>query len=82
MSWKSIGSVRENVNVEILVDGEKLDLGQFRMLSLFDSTAGANGLFSRGSIDQAGLDQKLAYIADKRIKYDVSLAPQSGGDAA
>lgn len=86
-SWYELGTVRNNAknnpyivlnkNVDVFVNGEKVDLGEFRTVKLVDPRLGLETLLSNGKIDESTYNERLEIIDDKRIEYKVTVAPQN-----
>ncbi len=83
--WTKIGTLRVSQTgkrnlvlgkgVEIFVDGEKIALDKFRMAKCLDATESVQSLLQRGAIDSDAAEQRLNYISDKNIKFDVVIPP-------
>jgi len=84
-SWPKIGDVRTDIkgnrniifakNVTILVDGEEVPLGQFRLAKCQGSVENVQRLAELGYLTDEQLTDKLAYIEEKNIKFDVVIPP-------
>lgn len=83
--WPVVGSIRKNENgsyikladnVEILVDGVKMQMNKARVLKLDDPRKKVDFLLERGFIDETEADKRRERLADMAwLKYDIVLAP-------
>lgn len=84
-SWVTIGSVRKDIKgnnnivfskgITILKDGVEVELGQYRLAKCFDATESVERLVAAGHIPQDKKDERLSYINDKNIMFDVTVPP-------
>ena len=62
--------------ITILKDGQPVEIHEvYKSLALFDAKEGAENLAKKGVIDKQMLEDKLAYIDNKNIRYDVVACP-------
>ena len=87
--WFTIGTFRErendegevnsylviNKNVDIFVNGEEVDLGEYRVVKLFDAQTSAQKLMEGGHIDENELNDRLQFIDDKGIVFNLTIPP-------
>lgn len=58
--------------VQILVGGRQIDLGEFKTLFLNDGIEQLNYLLDNGHIDNEQYDKRVAKLQEKRIKSVIS----------
>jgi hypothetical protein len=87
-NWVDLGSIREsedgekqfvvlNKNVTVLVDGEEVDLGQYRTVKLIDPRKGLETSLQNERINQEKYEQQMNYINEKRVIFKLTVPPQS-----
>lgn len=62
-------------NVEILVNGEKVELSKYRVVRLYDSRKSAEMLFEKDKIDKEEYEKKLDIIENKNIDFNLVVPP-------
>lgn len=85
-SWPELGTLRKNKSgksyivlnkdVEITVNGQKVDLGKFRSVQLVDPTAGVDALLEGGYITEKDHAERLSAIEERSIKYKLVVPPE------
>lgn len=85
--WTNIGTLRTNSNgkrilvldsrLELFFEGKKVDMDKYRTAYCSDSTDRIQSRLQRGNLTQEQADKQLQIIADKNIKFDISLPPAS-----
>ncbi len=89
--WAELGTIRVrtnkegkkvsymvlNKNVALTVDGESVDLGEYRTVSFVDPMSGLDSLLEGGHIDQEEYDKRVAFNEEKGIKYRATIPPKS-----
>jgi len=92
--WSELGTVRQRVNkdgkkinylvlnknVSISLDGEEVNLGEYRTVSFVDPMAGLQSLLDGGHIDEAEFDKRLAFNEEKGVKYRLTIPPVESKD--
>lgn len=84
--WNKIGAVKRksddkppyvviDKNVEIRVDGVKLELGKYRTVKLINPSDRLEKMLENGSIDQATYEERLKQIQDNNVVYELTLPP-------
>ena len=84
-AWAELGAVRKNgdktsyivlnKDVEILVKGEKVDLGKYRTVKLMDPKTSLDGLLSKGHIDEAEHSKRLGELQERNVKFKLVVPP-------
>lgn len=88
-AWPELGTLRTkldnegqrksyivlNKNIEILVDGNPLDLGQFRTVRLTDPRKGLDTRLSKGSLTEDDYNEKITALEERNIKYTLVVPP-------
>jgi len=89
--WAELGTVRTrtnkegkkvsylvlNKNVTIAVDGEEVDLGDYRTVNFIDPMPALESLLDGGHIDQDEYDKRVAFNEEKGVKYRATIPPKS-----
>lgn len=85
--WFEIGTLRKkddgnpyivlNSKVQILVDGQEVDLGQYRKLTLTDPMKGYTTMLENGRMDKEEFEKQQAFVEEKAVRYRISVAPQN-----
>lgn len=84
--WANFGTVRQpdenrspyivvNKNVEIYVNGEKIELGRYRQIKLMDPKVSINRLLEMGVIDESDHEQRENFIDQKGVIYEAAIPP-------
>lgn len=89
--WTRLGTLRKRTNaagVEIpyivinknikLVDresGNEINLGKYLQVNLVNPEKGLDALKNGGFIDEAKYEEQLQFIADKNIKFELTVPP-------
>src|SRR5271169_3130617 len=84
-SWPVVGTIRRgdsgsyiklNPNVEILIDGVKVNLNDKKTLRLDDPRKKVEGLHERGFITEAEKDKRLEKLAEMEwLRFEISAPP-------
>lgn len=84
-SWPKIGTLRKGDNgsyikleegVEILVNGEKVEMNDKRTVRLEDPRKKVEGLLERGIISEADADKRLEKLAELDwLRYELIVPP-------
>jgi hypothetical protein len=84
-AWPKIGTLRKGesgsyikleANVEIYVDGVKIELNDKKTVRLEDPRAKVEGLHERGFIDEAEKDKRLEKLAELSwLRYELVCPP-------
>lgn len=83
-TWFELGTFREkdervyivlNKNVEVLVDGEKVDLGEYRTVKLIDPRKGLETARDNGKISDETFEERLAGFDERNIVYKLTVPP-------
>lgn len=84
-SWPRIGSLRKGdngsyikleANVEIYVDGVKIDMNEKKTVKLEDPRAKVEQLRDKGIISEADADKRLEKLAELTwLRYDLVVPP-------
>lgn len=89
--WAELGTVRTRTNkdgkkisymvlnkdVSLTVNGEAVDLGDYRMVSFVDPMTGLDSLLEGGHIDEDEYAKRVAFNKEKGIKYRATIPPKS-----
>lgn len=89
--WAELGTVRTRVNkdgkkvsylvlnknVAITIDGEAVDLGDYRTVSFIDPMPSLDALLEGEHIDQEEYDKRVAFNEEKGVKYRATIPPKS-----
>lgn len=85
--WTPLGTMRINTNgkrifildsrLELFFEGKKVEMDKYRTAYLSSSEERIQSRLQRGNLTQTEADEKLKFIADKNIKFDISLPPAS-----
>lgn len=84
--WTKIGALKRkdeskpsyivlDKNVEILVDGVKVDISKYRTVKLIDPSTRLEKMLESGAIDQATFDQRAKQLEDYGILYELTIPP-------
>lgn len=87
--WAELGTLRErtndkgdtstyivlNKNVQILVDGEEVDLGEYRTVKLIDPRKGLETARDNGKIDDETYEERLNALDERNVVFKLTVPP-------
>lgn len=83
-TWAELGTLREkedrtyivlNKNVEVLVDGERVDLGEYRTVKLIDPRKGLETMRDNGRIDDQTYEERISALDERNVVYKLTVPP-------
>ena len=84
--WTKIGALKRksqdkpsyivvDKSVEIIVGGQKLDLGKYRTIKLIDPVARLDKMLQSGSIDQETHQERVKQLEQYSVLYELTVPP-------
>lgn len=90
--WYDLGTLRKpkdkdknsyivlDKNVEILVGGKPVDLGDYRTIRLMDPFASLDSLLEGGHIDEPEHQKRTDALTERNVKYKLTVPPAASAE--